>query len=300
MAYDVAGDWGTSRLRLTRLVNGRAVDHAEGPGISRLTLSPEETLREALAPLWAEEAPRAIRLCGMIGSRNGWRDVPYVECPADPAAWAAGAERLALDDVPVSIAAGLACTDAAGVPDVMRGEETQIFGACALEPALAQGRHLISLPGTHNKWAMVEDGRIVTFRTYFTGELFALLRDQSTLGRLGHGDDAAEEHAGFGDGLARAEAGVGLLGSLFEARAAQLRAGRTPSWAMGFLSGLLIGSELGELMGTLGTAETILLIGDPGLAGRYQVGLRRRGHSSRILDGDACALAGLALLEHQP
>jgi 2-dehydro-3-deoxygalactonokinase len=102
-------------------------------------------------------------------------------------------------------------------PDVMRGEEAQIFGACVRDPALAQGRRLIVLPGTHSKWALVEDGQVLAFRTVPTGELFALLRDGSTLGPKDSVGDTAEEAAGFAEGLARAGEGAVLAG-LFAAR----------------------------------------------------------------------------------
>jgi 2-dehydro-3-deoxygalactonokinase len=181
----------------------------------------------------------------------------------------------------------------------MRGEETQIFGALRLEPALATGRHLIALPGTHSKWAEIDNGTIIGFRTFFTGEMFALLRDHSTLMRAGDlHTDADDEAAGFDDGLARAGEDSSLIGTVFEARAAQLRAGRTASWALGFLSGLLIGSEVAVAAAGAGAgaATRICLIGDPRLAARYERALAGTGLTVISRDGDACALAGLELL----
>ncbi|USI74503.1 2-dehydro-3-deoxygalactonokinase [Sphingomonas morindae] len=301
MRYTIVGDWGTSRLRLFRLEAGAVTDRRDGPGIAALPDTPEAVLRAAIAP-WRDDGPPAsISLCGMIGSRNGWRDVPYVACPADAAAWAAGAARLDFDGSEVAIMPGLACADARGVPDVMRGEETQIFGAMALDPALGRGRHRIALPGTHGKWAEVEDGAVRGFRTYLTGELFALLRDHSTLARAGAGpaeapDEAvAAERAGFAAGLAEAEA-TPLAGALFQTRSRQLREARSQAWALGFLSGLVIGAEVAAA-----TAEpqagAVMLIGDPALAGRYAEALARRGLATHLGDGDACARAGLALWE---
>ncbi|AJP72495.1 2-dehydro-3-deoxygalactonokinase [Sphingomonas hengshuiensis] len=296
MSYAVAGDWGTSNLRLYRIEKGVVVERATGPGIGNLGAPPEQVLRATLAP-WRETGePSAIRLCGMVGSRNGWVEIPYADCPADAAAWRRGAVHLALDAIPVTIGAGLACTRASGAADVMRGEETQIFGAMAIAPALAHGRHLVALPGTHSKWAQVEDGRVTGFQTFLTGELFALLRDHSTLTRASAEDGAdTDEATGFATGLARIDAGGHLLGALFEARAAQLRSGVGGAWARGFLSGLVIGAEIAEIA-PAATGE-IALIGDPALVERYSQALAARSLTATAYTGDACSLAGLALLE---
>jgi 2-dehydro-3-deoxygalactonokinase len=297
MGWQAFGDWGTSRLRLFRVEQDVPRERCEGPGIGALDAAPETVLREALAAWRRTGDPDAIRLTGMVGSRNGWVEAPYAECPIDAAGWARSAARLDLDGIPVVIGAGLACTRDGGAHDVMRGEETQIFGALQLQPALATGRHLIALPGTHSKWADVENGTIVGFRTFFTGETFALLRDHSTLMRAGDMQaDAEDEAAGFGDGLARAAQDSSVIGTMFEARAAQLRAGRTASWALGFLSGLLIGSEVGVATAAASGATRICLIGDPRLVARYERALAATGLVVTSLDGDACALAGLELL----
>ena len=225
MSYSVAGDWGTSNLRLYRIENGAVVDRAVGPGIGDLgDRTPEQVLRCALEGWRAVADPRAIHMCGMVGSRNGWIEIPYVDCPADAAIWAAGSAHALIDRIPVMMGAGLACTHVRGAPDVMRGEETQIFGAMARLPSLAVGRHLIALPGTHSKWASVDDGRVTGFQTFVTGELFALLRMHSTLTRASSDGGATEDEAtGFDAGLVRVADGGHLLGALFEARAAPLR-----------------------------------------------------------------------------
>lgn len=290
--YHVIGDWGTSRLRLFRVEGGRLVARAEGPGIGAVGSAAEAAFAGTIAPWLDDGLPAAVTLCGMAGARDGWVEAPYADCPADAAAWRAAAARFDWRGVPVTILAGLACTDAAGIPDVMRGEEAQIFGALARDPALARGRHLLLLPGTHNKWVWVEDGRITGFRTVPTGELFALLRDRSTLGPRGAPVDKADEAAGFAEGLSRATADQ-LFHSLFASRAMQLRAGRSPGWAAGYLSGLLIGGEIAQMLAHMDRTEATLLIGDARLCGLYGEALAR--HDVRVghMDGDACVLAGL-------
>lgn len=289
--YRILGDWGTTRLRLFRFEGDVIADRAFGDGIGTPGIVPEAVLRTALAPWRADGAPASIRLCGMVGARDGWREAPYADCPATRTDWLAAATTLTLDGVPVSIMAGLACTDADGVPDVMRGEETQLYGALALSPDLAAGRHIVILPGTHSKWAVIEEGAITGFRTILTGELFALLRQHSTLARGPAAGEAAVEAEGFAAGLVRAENGV--LSALFGARAMQLRGGKTPDWALGYLSGLVIGGEIAEMRGMLGGAEGVTIIGDPRLGDLYAQAFARIGVAVRRLEGDACVLAGL-------
>lgn len=293
----ILGDWGTTRLRLYRQEEGVVVDRLEGPGIGQLAAAPGEALAATLAPWAGLAAADGVTLCGMAGSRNGLVEVPYARCPADAEAWARASATTVVDGYRVTVAAGLSTANLAGRADVMRGEETQIFGAVALDPTLAAGEVLILLPGTHSKWALLTDGRIERFHSFPTGEVFALLRDHSTLTRAG--SDAAGREEGFTDGLARARE-TGLLAALFEARAAQLLEGRTLGWASGLLSGLLIGAEFGEGLALLdGVPGRLALIGDPVLSALYARAAADRDIPPEVLDGDACVLAGLALLNRR-
>lgn len=296
MSWQALGDWGTSNLRLYRIEDGRVTCRRDGPGIGALSGTPAAALREALAPWAVERRPSRITLCGMAGSRNGLHEAPYVDCPARLDDWAAAALGFDFDGIPLRIAPGLSCTMSDGAPDVMRGEETQIFGALALDPDLGGRSVQIVLPGTHSKWARIEHGQILDFRTCLSGELFALLRDHSILLALGKPETPADEPLGFADGLDRAASGAGLVGSLFEARAQQLRGGRSASWALGFLSGLVIGSEIAEMRAGEGLPGTVILVGTAALTARYGLALRRFGIAARQMDGDACALRGLELL----
>jgi 2-dehydro-3-deoxygalactonokinase len=236
--------------------------------------------------------PRRVILCGMAGARGGLHEVPYLDCPAGPEAWARQAGRFQLAGRRISIAAGLAGSNDNGRADVMRGEETQIFGALALDPGLAAGQRLMILPGTHSKWARVSDGVVTGFTTYMTGELFELL-GASTLSLAASA--VANDDEGFTAGLAAAEAGAALTASLFEARAAQLRAGKSPEWARGFVSGLLIGTEIGGT--ALPGPDSVILIGETRLTARYRAALARKNVETITMAGEDCAIAGLRWLD---
>jgi 2-dehydro-3-deoxygalactonokinase len=281
-AEPVIGDWGNSRLRLWRLEYGSVAEQREGPGIARAD-DPAAALTAALGD-W--ETGKVV-LCGMAGARNGLREVAYASCPADAGNWAAGVVDFDLDGLSVAIAPGLASAD--GRPEVMRGEETQLFGAMACYPALATGRRSVVLPGTHSKWAALADGRIESFRTFMTGELFELLK-RSSLFAAGGQPDPADFESGFAEGLARRGA---LSSLLFEARAAQLVGAKSAGWASGFASGVLIGAEIAEMQPT----GSVTVVGEPELAARYALALARHGAEPTILDAEECTIAGLRLLD---
>lgn len=296
MSGHVLGDWGTSRLRLFLMSTGEVARRADGPGIGVLfgvgADAVGAALDRALAQLGAEAATRVV-LCGMAGARGGLVEVPYAPCPANGAGWAAHAVAIERGHA-ITVAAGLRCANFVEAPDVMRGEETQIFGALTLAPELARGRHILVLPGTHSKWARLADGAVERFHTFATGELFALLRDRSTL--LKAGDLTGDAVGGLEAGLARGRTGPGLAAALFETRAVQLLNGRSAAWARAFVSGLLIADEVRAALALTGPPAQVTLIGDPALCAHYREALAMAEVGTATLDGDACVLAGLTRL----
>lgn len=282
----IALDWGTSSLRAYRLdPAGRTLEQRHSPhGITQLPVAGAEGFVQALQLLagdWLATWPRAPLLaCGMVGSAQGWREAPYVAVPSD---FAGLAGRLVT--VPVGsgrtllIVPGL-IEHREGLPNVMRGEETQIAGALALQAVDDLG--LIGLPGTHSKWARVADGRVVAFDTYMTGEVYAALSQHTLLARTMERGGAFDE-AAFRRGLetAQSEAGRrGPLSTIFSTRTLGLTGVLTAKAQADYLSGLLIGHEVQSVCRTLGAelqGQAWQLIGDEQLCRRYQVALRHAG-----------------------
>lgn len=287
-------DWGSSRLRAFLEQSGEVIDRREGPGVAMLDAKAlGDALATVLAPWTNRMGTEEICLCGMVGSRNGLLDVPYVQTPLEVAKWAKGSLTHQVAGLGLRIAPGVSGLSFSGRLDVMRGEETQAFGAMQIRPELGIGRHLILLPGTHSKWVELQDGKLTRFQTFITGELYALLCKHSSLLRVssagGECDDA------FSFGLQRAateELGAGL----FETRTAQLLLGRSDGWARGFLSGLLIGAEIHSILRTQTPPGPVSVIGDPALNDLYSRALAARELSANLMDGEACAVAGLRLL----
>jgi 2-dehydro-3-deoxygalactonokinase len=283
-------DWGTSRLRAYLQIDDEIVARCEGPGIGALTTPAVVALQEALQP-WHKGFDQIVA-CGMIGSRNGIVEVPYVQAPVGVSEWAARAFRHESVKAPLRIAAGVRGPNFSGTTDVMRGEETQIFGAIALNEQLKSGRHTLLLPGTHSKWVQITEGEIETVQTYITGEFFALLRDHSSLLRAG--DSGEQPDNGFAAGLTRSRQS-NLAASLFETRSMQLTQGRSRAWASEFLSGLLIGDEVTAALKAC-TPTSVVLVGESRLSMRYRDALSLHGMAATCLDADQCVIAGLRLL----
>jgi 2-dehydro-3-deoxygalactonokinase len=288
----IAVDWGTSSFRAYRLdAGGTVLDTRSSPrGI--LTVSDggfAAVLREEIGP-WLE-AERLMLLSGMIGSRQGWLEAPYIACPAGGAEIRAALLPLDFDWAGKAwLAPGLSCRSN-GVPDVMRGEEVQILGALG---ALDGGSGLVCLPGTHSKWARVEAGRILGFETHMTGESFAVLRQHSILGRLmpPAGEEQDPDDRAFAAGLERARTGGGLLHHLFGARSLGLMGDLPAAGLPAYLSGLLIGHELAA---TAAIAGPVHLIGSEALTERYSKALALSGRLPKPMAPDRAA-AGLRFL----
>ena len=270
----IALDWGTSSLRASLLDgNGRVLDTRIEPwGIMHVPHGDCASAYQAITAEWRSDDVNAIA-AGMIGSASGWVTTPYCTAPA-------GVDDLVaalaiVPGVPVSIVPGVATYG--DRPDVMRGEETQIVGVLALHPHLAS-RSLVVLPGTHSKWVQVIDARISDFTTYMTGELFAVLRDHSILGRsaVAVNDDDTTGAAAFSRGVLAAQAEpAGLAPLLFSARALVLAKRLPANASLDYLSGLLIGDEL--RCGLMRAGRPAALVGDATLCARYADAFRVLG-----------------------
>lgn len=292
----LACDWGTTNLRAWTLdAAGAVVADRDFPGLGVSSLGPGEAERrfcDEVRPALDAEGLPAI-LCGMVGSNLGWTVAPYAECPA-------GLDDLAGSLKPIDgpdwirIVPGVRSAGFNGQGDVMRGEETQLFGWLAGQPQAATGRRLVCHPGTHAKWMLVEDGRLTAFVTAMTGELFAVLRRHSVLRSDAEPDDGPT----FAEGLEAAGEGDALAARLFTARARVVGLGNPAETTPAYLSGLLIGSEVASVPRLLGCRgdEPVALLGDARLCALYAKALARRGVAADIHDGEAAAVAGLFAL----
>ncbi|MCC6193178.1 MAG: 2-dehydro-3-deoxygalactonokinase [Burkholderiales bacterium] len=282
-------DWGTTSARAYRMdTRGAVLEARSAPlGIAQVDDGRfHDALLRLLGDWQHERAPRLA--CGMIGSRQGWVETPYVACPARLPDLAAGIVRAPEGDL--CVVPGVRTRDANGIPDVMRGEETQIAGGVDER----EERVLAVLPGTHSKWALVESGRIVDFATFMTGEIWGVLLAHSILGRLAvKADPEAGPGPGFARGVARGLGAGNLAHDMFGARSLALLGELPGEEVADWLSGVMIGREVrnsrtwAQRHGYDGAR--VRLIGDDRLVARYAQALAHADVAVERADSRAAA-----------
>jgi 2-dehydro-3-deoxygalactonokinase len=266
-------DWGTSSFRAYRFGAGDEIAQQHQAAAGILTVEDkafDAVLAREIGP-WLTPQTEVL-LSGMITSRNGWIETPYVEAPATLAQLAAGARVItARNGMLLRFLPGV-CVNAAS-PDVMRGEEIQVFGSVGPQESVT-----VVLPGTHSKWVRVQDGVLADFKSFMTGEVFGALKAHTILGRLipegGAGNDTA-----FAAGVRQAlsPGSAGLLNDIFSARSGVLLGRFGPEEITERLSGIVIGHEIRGGI-ALGWAEGVIrVVGDAGLTQRYLLALRTAG-----------------------
>ncbi|MBR1130696.1 2-dehydro-3-deoxygalactonokinase [Bradyrhizobium iriomotense] len=290
----VAVDWGTSSFRLWLVDRAGQVLAERRSGEGMLAAAKAGFAAVLQSHLAAVEAPAhlPVLVCGMAGARNGWVEAGYVDTPAPLAAILKQAAPVPGEARDIRILPGIAQRDASA-PDVMRGEETQLLGALGLDAA---GEALVCMPGTHSKWVRVNDGTVVRFSTFMTGELFSVVSRETILSLAVAGADDAEDVASFKAAVKAAfEAPAFAANLLFGARARQLLFGGTPAAARETLSGTLIGAELAAGLSGALPAAGVALIASGRLATLYRHAFDALSVTAQPIDADEAVRRGLSM-----
>jgi len=280
-------DWGTTRFRAYLIdETGAVIDRVTSDdGIMAVKPGGFPAVLAIRCGMWLARDPELpVLMAGMVGSRNGWVEVPYRLCPAS-------ASDLARTMMPIDIGngrvahivPGLSTRDAQGAPDVLRGEETLALGA-----GLQNG--LVILPGTHSKWISVDAGVMSGFSTFMTGEFYATLLSHTILSALRKEPDA---QSGFEKGLRSAKRGGGLTHQAFAARTAVLLGDMMGEEVAPFLSGLLIGAEIENACALYPNTSAITLIAEGVIAENYKTALKAKGLTCDVMTPEAAFIKGL-------
>jgi 2-dehydro-3-deoxygalactonokinase len=275
-------DWGTTSFRayLVGADGGMTDQVSAAEGILAVKDGAFEQALEARIGHWDKSLP--VIASGMITSRQGWVELPYVDCPAGPEDLAKAIEvKQLLSGRKIHFLTGLHLKSESLGHDVMRSEETQVFGA------LDSGALHYVTPGTHSKWIDVQNGKIVNFATYVTGETFAVMKAHSILGRLMANDidDAHEFHRGVDRAFADP---AGLLHNLFSARSLALYQELAPEKISSYLSGLIIGAEVAHAVAMRDSTNHYAVLASPGIGGKYLMAMKVAG--LRVTMGDPLAI----------
>ena len=282
----IAVDWGTTHLRVWLMSDdGGVLDRRDsGEGMGSLTCGQFEPVLNNLLSDVPDDARLPAIVCGMAGSRQGWAEAPYIAVPCAPPG-SAVATRVAAANWNVSILPGVKQSSPA---DVMRGEETQIAGFLVSEPNFDG---ILCLPGTHNKWVHISAGEIVSFRTFMTGEIFALLASQSV---LRHSVDTSDwDETVFMEAISNTLSRPSdLAAKLFSLRAEGLLYDLPAAKARSRLSALLIGAELSASK-PYWLGQQVVILGEGAVAQAYKTALNSQGVTVRCVDAERMTLAGL-------
>lgn len=287
----IAVDWGTTNLRAYAMQGATVLARAQSEdGMGGLTTAQFEPALRALIGDWIANGNVPVIACGMVGSRQGWVEAPYRSVPCSPLA-----DRLTpaptTQGLDVRVISGLSQNKPA---DVMRGEETQIAGFLHLNPGWDG---VLCLPGTHTKWVLLSAGEVVSFQTFMSGELFALISQNSVLKHsvTDDGWDTDSFETAVGDAMSHPER---FAARLFGLRADHLLHQTDGSTTRATLSGLLIGSELAAAR-PYWLGQNIAILGTGGQARAYQSALRPQGVEAMLVDTERATLAGLTAAYRQ-
>ena len=279
----LAVDWGTTNRRFYLLDDAGAV--VASAQDDRGILSPAIASFDDEVRALTERFPGLpMLLAGMIGSNRGWRNVPYVDAPADLADLAR--QSVWEKSGQVAIVPGVSHRSD-GRADVMRGEEVQLLGAA--QAGLVPPTALLCQPGTHAKWVRLDDGRIADFTTAMTGELYGLLRSGGILAADLGGE--AAPGTSFQAGVTRG-AGRDLLADLFGARASLLLGERQVDDTPSYVSGLLIGNDVAARLAAHPAGTAVHILADGALGDLYAAAVKALGGTAHRVDSNAAFVAG--------
>lgn len=288
-------DWGSSNFRAVLLdPQGEQVDSKSSDrGVFDFAGNGFSDYLFTVCADWLENSQQVI-MSGMVGSRNGWVETPYLPCPVSIVSVANARVQVTNDQgISIEIVPGVSFVDDQGNADVMRGEETQLFGFMAqtgLEDAV------VCLPGTHSKWAQIKAQQIDSFTTYLTGEMFQWLTTQSSLSSLCQSETF--DHQDFIQGVTYAQQQGSLLNQIFNVRARCLTGLMAENQSRAFLSGLLIGSELSEASRRY-SFDVLHLIGQSALTELYQLAAQQLDISCQCFDATELTIKGLSVFTQE-
>lgn len=291
MAF-IALDWGSTSFRAYLADStGRVLETIAAPeGILSIVDGQFEAALEKHIGRWDKRLP--VMAAGMITSRQGWIELPYLPCPASAADLAAALHHhTTTSGRNIAFATGLSYRAPNGMPDVMRSEEVQVFGSLDL------GLNHFVTPGTHSKWITTAGDRLMSYQTYVTGEVFAALRNHTILGRLMK--DGPEDEAAFARGVTAAlEDPAGFLHRIFSARSLGLFGEIEPESIASYLSGQVVGTEVAHAIRDNPRDAEYVVLASPGIGGRYMKAIGIAGLKVRY--GDPAAIVkGLAIIAHK-
>ena len=286
----VALDWGTSNFRAYLMDNNNVIDQVSTQeGMKFIDQNEFEKILIKNIDAWNNKFDiKVIIASGMVGAKQGWIEVPYINSPCDIRNLNFKSLKI-LDDVKIHILSGVSQFNPS---DVMRGEETQIAGFL-LNNIDFNGS--ICLPGTHSKWVNLNSYNIQEFTTFLTGELYEIVKKYSI---LNHSLNTAE----LDDEIVKSAAKLiienpsFISNKLFEIRAENLLKNSSQISNNSKLVGYLLGIELSGSR-NYWEDKDLVIIGSSNLNKYYELILNGRSNSIQLFNSSDMALNGLSFFK---
>lgn len=282
----VGVDWGSSSFRAYQFDEQGTVvaELSADKGIREIQPATpehyEQVLFELIGP-WLSDGDTVL-LSGMITSRAGWVETPYLACPVDVTTIASFAQCINARNVQLRFLPGI--KQEHPTPDVMRGEELQLLGA-----ANQDGVSTMVLPGTHSKWASMRGTELSQFRTVITGELFEVIFKNTLVGAIF--TSSVFNEGSFLEGVSAGYETATLVSDIFTLRSSVLLEHASSDVQHSRLSGMLIGHELREGLQLMGATNNVVLVGSESLCSLYQLAFTQVGLSANRYN-EVAAVAG--------
>lgn len=287
--YFISCDWGTSNFRLRlvdrhslRILAERRTDQGVKIIYDRFRRQKQKNrqtffthyLTDQIRSLSPTLQPCPVVVTGMASSNIGLSELEYASMPFDDSGRGLNWRSIRLPgDFMALLISGIRSEEG-----MMRGEETQALGLAAQLASYTNA--ILLLPGTHSKHLWYRQGQFCQLKNFMTGELFALLSQQSLLSVSVKSSSWHQRHTtAFDAGLSRGLSGS-CTANLFSIRARHILHGQTPTDNFFFLSGLLIGDELAYLQQR---EETVVLAAPAALFPLYRIALEMILPQSRLV-----------------
>jgi len=293
----IAGDWGSSNLRLYLCSAApdqaaQLLDTRHGPGVLAMEGDFEDKFFDLANDWLRENGALPIILSGMVSSNLGWKETTYLTCPLSSVDIAAGVKQFTARGHTIWILQGVSTTNPFGLNDVMRGETLQVLGWLQHASKNGDGQHLLTFPGTHNKWVLMQDAQLKTFLTAFTGELFGLLRSHSTLSEQAGTFDFDHEAFMLGVQTLADSKGRPLLNTLFSVRSRQVLGELVETQSLSYLLGQLVAADVLSALDAFPNIQSITVIGEQKISDQYESALKHFDREVICVNSDQIAVNG--------
>ena len=288
-------DWGTTNFRAHKydLIKNKVISKIENnKGILNIKKKSEflHILNETLVKLKLS-TKHYILLAGMVGSKKGLYEVPYIRIPTSLSNLSKKIITKSIQGIQINIIPGLVFRNK-NYYDVIRGEETLVIGA--IEKLNIKQNCFLCCPGTHSKWIMIKNDIINSFSTYMTGDLYSAIKSNTILSQSLNEESEKFSIIYFKHGLKFIKKNKTIISIIFKIRTMDLFSQNKSFERKSFLSGLIIGLEMNEVLNKIKLFKSrVVLIANGPLTKLYEESFKYYKIKYDLVNADECFINGM-------